>query len=81
VVAEFYVIDAITPEGERLTRDYDTLQELGDEWRARYSGHPSSHLSDQLERVFPWTATKDTVIAKLKSGHIVKIGVSMPYLD
>lgn len=76
-VAEFYVEEA-RHDGEKLDRD--DYQALDEKWQASYSGHPSSQVSRDIKRVFGWTKTATSVCVELTSGHIAKIGASIPYM-
>lgn len=70
LVAEFFVVDG-RRDGEELDRD--ECQQLDEEWQCGYSSNPSYHMSKNIERVFGFTKTTNTVVVKLKSGEIVKI--------
>lgn len=70
LVAEFGIL-AGRRDGVELSRD--ECQELDEEWQCGYSSHPSYHMSKQIVRIFDFTKTVNTVVAKLKSGEIVKI--------
>jgi hypothetical protein len=70
LVAEFGIVEG-RRDGEELSRE--ECQELDEEWQCGYSSNPSYHMSKQIERIFGFTKTVDTVVVKLKSGEIVKI--------
>lgn len=70
LVAEFFIVDG-RRDGEELDRD--ECQQLDEEWQCGYSSNPSYHMSKNIERVFGFTKTTNTVVVKLKSGEIVKI--------
>jgi len=76
-VAQFHA-EAGRTDGREM--DDDELRAIDERWCAGYSSLPASQVTGDIERVFPWTKTATSVCAKLKSGHIVKIGVEMPYL-
>lgn len=50
-----------------------------DEFSCGYSSNPSYHLNKEIKRVFPWTATEDSVCIQLKDGRIAKASPEMPY--
>jgi hypothetical protein len=70
LVAEFFIVDG-RRDGEELDRD--ECQQLDEEWQCGYSSNPSYHMSKNIERVFGFTKTTNTVVVKLESGEIVKI--------
>lgn len=70
LVAEFFITDA-RRDGEEL--ETEECHELGEEWQCGYSSNPAYQMSKDIERVFEFTKTVDTVVVKLKSGEIVKI--------
>lgn len=72
-------IDLVTgfsiSEGRRDGKDLsmEECQELDEQWQCGYSSQPSYQFSKDIERVFSFTKTVDSVIVKLKSGEIVKV--------
>jgi hypothetical protein len=71
--AEFRISEG-RKDGVELT---DVEQyELDDKWLCGYSSAPSYQFSNDIERVFKFTATNDSVVVKLKSGEIVKVYVN-----
>jgi hypothetical protein len=71
--AEFYISEGRL-NGEEL--DDDTCRELDEKWMLGYSSLPSYEFSKNIERVFGFTKTQDSVVVKLKSGEIVKVYAS-----
>jgi hypothetical protein len=67
---EHYICEARL-NGEVL-EDND-CRDLDQQWQCGYSSNPSYQLSNDIERVFGFTKTNDTVVIKLKSGEIAKI--------
>lgn len=68
--AEFYISEG-RKDGVEL--EYEECRELDEKWSCGYSSHPSYEFSKEIERVFGYTKTVDSVIVKLKSGEIVKV--------
>ncbi len=73
--AGFYVAEG-RRDGEALASD--EAQALDEVWQTGYSSCPSYRLNQDIERVFhhTWDKTNDTVVVKLKTGELVKIGCS-----
>lgn len=70
LVAEFYITDGRL-NGEEL--EDEACRELDEQWQCGYTSNPAYHMSKDIERVFVFTKTVDSVVVKLKSGEIVKI--------
>lgn len=70
LVAEFYITDGRL-NGEEL--EDEACRELDEYWQCGYTSNPAYHMSKNIERVFGFTKTVDTVVVKLESGEIVKI--------
>jgi len=73
LTAEFYAAEG-RANGEELC-DSD-LRDIDEQWQNGYTSNPAYHMSKDIERVFGFTKTKDSVVAKLKTGEIVKIYAS-----
>jgi hypothetical protein len=73
LTAEFYISEGRL-NGEEI--DENELRNLDEQWQNGYTSNPSYHMSKDIERVFGFTKTKDSVVAKLKTGEIVKIYAS-----
>lgn len=73
LVAEFYISEG-RKDGVEL--DDQECRELDEQWMCGYSSLPSYQLSKDIERVFGFTKTVDSVVVKLKSGEIVKVYAS-----
>lgn len=71
--AEFY-ISAGRLNGVEL--EDDECRSLDEQWQCGYSSCPSYQFSKEIERVFGFTKTVDSVVVKLKSGEIVKVYAS-----
>lgn len=72
--AEFRISEARL-NGEEL--DDSETQELDEKWQCGYSSCPSYQFSNDIERVFEFTKTIDSVVVKLKSGEIAKVYASV----
>jgi hypothetical protein len=70
LTAEFYISEGRL-NGEEIERD--ELQNIDEKWQNGYSSNPAYQMSKDIERVFGFTKTKDSVIVKLNTGEIVKI--------
>jgi hypothetical protein len=70
LVAEFFITDARL-NGEDL--EDEACRSLDEQWQCGYSSNPAYHMSKDIERVFSFTKTVNTVVVKLTSGEIVKI--------
>jgi hypothetical protein len=70
LVAEFFIADARL---NGVDLEDDACRELDEQWQCGYSSNPAYHMSKDIERVFSFTKTVDTVVVKLTSGEIVKI--------
>jgi hypothetical protein len=73
IVAEWYISKARL-NGEELTDN--ECHQLDEQWQCGYSSNPSYQLSKDIERVFGFTKTDDSVVVKLESGEIIKIHAS-----
>lgn len=71
--AEFYISEGRL-NGVELADD--ECRELDEKWMIGYSSCPSYEFSKDIERVFGFTKTVDSVIVKLYLGEIVKVHAS-----
>jgi hypothetical protein len=74
--AQFYASEGRL-NGEEI--DEHDLRALDEQWGNGYSSCPSYQLSKEIDRVFGFTKTNDSVVVKLKSGEIVKVIAQLPY--
>ena len=76
--AEYGIVKA-RRNGEEISQD--SLWELCENWSSGYSSYPFGQLEDDVLRWFTFTMSPDktSCCALLKSGEVVKIGVSAPY--
>jgi hypothetical protein len=70
LVAEFFITDARL-NGEDL--EDEACRSLDEQWQCGYTSNPAYHMSKDIERVFEFTKTVNTVVVKLTSGEIVRI--------
>jgi hypothetical protein len=70
LVAEFFITDARL-NGEDL--EDETCRGLDEQWQCGYTSNPAYHMSKDIERIFSFTKTVNTVVVKLTSGEIVRI--------
>ncbi len=73
LTAEFYIIEGRL-NGEEI--DEEELRALDEQWQNGYTSNPTYQMSKDIERVFGFTKTPNSVVAKLESGEIVKIYAS-----
>jgi hypothetical protein len=59
--------------------EQDELRELDEQWQCGYSSCPSYEFNKNVDRIFTFTKTTDSVVVKIKSGEIVKVVASLPY--
>jgi hypothetical protein len=71
--AEYYVSEGRL-NGEEL--EGDECRELDEKWMCGYSSYPSGQVSKDIQRIFTFTKTVDSVVVKLAGGEIVKIYAS-----
>jgi len=70
LVAEFFITDARL-NGEDL--EDEACRSLDEQWQCGYTSNPAYHMSKDIERIFSFTKTVNTVVVKLTSGEIVRI--------
>lgn len=73
LVAEWFISEGRL-NGEKM--DEMVCHEMGYQYQCGYTSNPSYQLSKDIERVFGFTKTADSVVVKLKSGEIIKIHAS-----
>ncbi len=76
LVAQFHAAEG-RMDGEELD-DMD-LRNIDEEWQCGYSSCPAYQFNKEVERVFKFTKTTDSVVVKLKSGVIIKVVAALPY--
>lgn len=65
--AEYYAFDRDGPRWDLCER-----------WASGYSSWPTGEVNGDVERVFGWTRSTDSVVALLKTGEVVRITASAP---